>query len=117
MTWWAAGHWRTGPRSGRVCGSSTSPLAETGGWRCRAFGEARDSFAQPVYAHTSPVYVGTGLPTGKAAESATGFAREIERYSETIGRCGRFARDEQREEVLHLFAEGRAAYERLVKGD
>ena len=38
------------------------------GWiAARLYGEARDSFEQPVYAHTSPVYVGSGVPRGKVS--------------------------------------------------
>ena len=92
--------------------------ARGNGWlAARAYGEARDSFAQPVYAHTSPVYVGTGLPAGKAAESASQFARAIDQYSDAIRQFGRFARDEQREEVLHLFAEAKKVYEQLAGKD
>ena len=84
------------------------------GWiAVRAFGAARDSFRQAVYAHSSPVFVGTGLPVGKAGEAAAFFAQGIERSSELIGRFGRFNKDEQREEVLHLFEEGRKVYAKL----
>ena len=86
------------------------------GWvAVRAFGAARDSFQQAVYAHSSPVFVGTGLPVGKAADAAAFFARGIEASSELIGRFGRFKKDEQREEVLHLFAEGRKVYAKLER--
>ena len=86
------------------------------GWlAARAYGEARDSFAQAVYAHTSPIYIGSGLPgETKVKEAASFFARGIEAASENIRRSGRFARDEQREEVLHLFEEGRKVYARLL---
>ena len=88
---------------------------EGDGWiGARAYGEARDSFAQPVYAHTSPVYIGTGLPAGKVEESASYFLRAIDESREKIRRFGRFTRDEQREEVLHLFAEGRKIYTGLA---
>ena len=88
---------------------------EGDGWiGARAYGEARDSFAQPVYAHTSPVYIGTGLPARKVEESASFFARAIDESSELIHHFGRFTRDEQREEVLHLFEEGRKVYDDLA---
>jgi len=88
---------------------------EGDGWiGVRAYGEARDSFAQPVYAHTSPVYIGTGLPAGKVGESASFFLRAIDESAEKIRRFGRFTRDEQREEVLHLFVEGRKVYAGLA---
>jgi hypothetical protein len=86
------------------------------GWlAARAYGEARDSFAQAVYAHTSPVYVGTGLPGEAVVKAAASFfERGIEAASERIRSSGRFTRDEQREEVLHLFEEGRKVYAGLL---
>ncbi len=86
------------------------------GWiGARAYGGARDSFAQAVYAHTSPVYIGSGLPVGKVREAAAFFAQGIEASSALIGRFWRFTRDEQREEVLHLFEEGRKVYAKLME--
>ena len=88
---------------------------ENDGWiATRVYGDARDSFAQPVYAHTSPIYIGSGLPQHKVKESADFFLRAVETSAELIQRLGRFARDEQREEVLHLFNEGRKVYAGLV---
>ena len=49
-------------------------------------------------------------PEGRAA-----LARGIEESSELIGRFGRFTTDAQREEVLHLFEEGRKVYAKLEK--
>ena len=88
---------------------------ESDGWvAARAFGEARDSFAQPVYAHTSPVYVGSGLPGGTAPASAAFFLRSIDAAMDTVRQSWRFTRDSQREEVLHLFQEGRKVYAGLA---
>jgi hypothetical protein len=85
------------------------------GWiAARAYGEARDSFLQPVYAHTSPVYVGDGPPPDRARESAAFFLKRLDESSEQIGRFGRFTRDEQRQEVLHLFREARKVYAGLA---
>ena len=84
---------------------------ESNGWvAVRTFGKARDSFAQPVYAHTSPVYIGTGLPAARAPEAAASFVRAIDHAIDCVSHNYRFARDEQREEVLHLFNEGRNVY-------
>ena len=88
---------------------------ESDGWvAARAFGEARDSFAQPVYAHTSPIYIGTGRPDSVAQESATFFVRSIDNAMEIVNRDWRFTKDTQREEVLHLFNEGRKVYADLA---
>ena len=84
------------------------------GWvAARTFGSARDSFKQAVYAHSSPVYVGTGLPAGKVGEAAAAFARGIESSRDVIRQYNRFTKDSQREEVLHLFEQGRKVYAAL----
>ena len=89
---------------------------ESDGWvAARAFGEARDSFAQPVYAHTSPIYIGTGRPDSTVQSSAGFFVRSIDSAMEIVNRDWRFAKDTQREEVLHLFNEGRKVYQNLAK--
>ncbi len=89
---------------------------ETDGWiAARAYGDARDSFAQAIYAHTSPVYIGTGQPPKTAQESAAFFVRSIDDSIEWVSRVGRFTKDEQREEVLHLFREGRKVYADLAE--
>ena len=89
---------------------------ESDGWvAARAFGEARDSFAQPVYAHTSPIYIGTGRPDTVSQSSAAFFVHSIDSAIEIVNRDWRFAKDTQREEVLHLFNEGRRVYENLAR--
>ena len=89
---------------------------ETDGWlAARAYGDARDSFAQAIYAHTSPVYIGTGRPDNIAKESAAFFVRSIDDSIDWVRRVGRFTKDEQREEVLHLFNEGRKVYASLAE--
>ena len=88
---------------------------ETDGWlAARAYGDARDSFAQAVYAHTSPIYIGTGRPNGIAQESARFFVRSIDDSIEWVRRTGKFTTDAQRDEVLHLFNEGRRIYADLA---
>ena len=64
---------------------------ETDGWvAARAYGEARDSFAQAIYAHTSPVYIGTGRPNRIAQESAAFFVRSIDDSIDWVSRIGKF---------------------------
>ena len=61
------------PRNRTVSGDLTSK-SKTDGWiAARAYGDARDSYAQAIYAHTSPVQIGTGRPPGIAQESAAFF--------------------------------------------
>lgn len=89
--------------------------SEHDGWlAARAFGEARDSFDQPVYAHTSPVYIASGLPPNAVSESATFFQTAIDEAQEHLKHY-RFTKDEQRQEVQHLFAEGRKVYADLLR--
>ncbi|MCZ6678463.1 MAG: CehA/McbA family metallohydrolase [Candidatus Poribacteria bacterium] len=86
------------------------------GWiAARTFGDARDSFAQAIYAHTSPVYIGTGRPDGIAQESAALFVRSIDDSIDWVSRIGKFTKDAHREEVLHLFREGRKVYAGLAQ--
>ena len=90
---------------------------EADGWiAARAYGDARDSFAQAIYAHTSPVQIGTGRPPGIAQDSAAFFVRSIDDSIDWISRIGKFTKDEQREEILHLFHEGRKIYAGLTAG-
>ena len=90
---------------------------EADGWiAARAYGDARDSFAQAIYAHTSPVQIGTGRPPGIAQDSAAFFVRSIDDSIDWISRIGKFTKDEQREEILHLFNEGRKIYAGLTVG-
>ena len=89
---------------------------ESDGWvAARAFGKARDSFTQPVYAHTSPIYIGTGRSADIAQGSAAFFVRSIDSAMEIVNRDWRFTKDAQRAEVLHLFNEGRKVYQNLAE--
>ena len=109
---------KTVPLDGRrQCGEWAFDLKiESDGWvAARAFGEARDSFGQPLYAHTSPIYIGSGLPADIAQDSAAFFVRSIDSAAETVSRDWRFTNDTQREEVLHLFNEGREIYQNLAE--
>ena len=86
------------------------------GWiAARAYGAARDSYAQAVYAHTSPVYIGSGIPAKVVNDSAKFFVRSIDNSIDWVNRIGRFTQDQQRQEVLHLFNEGRKVYADLAK--
>jgi hypothetical protein len=82
------------------------------GWvAARAQGVARDSFYHPVYAHASPVYIGSGVPAGEARASAAVFTERIDTAIGHITDSLRYTTDAQREEVLHLFHAGRKVYE------
>ena len=61
---------------------------EADGWiAARAYGDARDSFAQAIYAHTSPVQIGTGSsPRHRTGVYAAFFVRSIDDSIDWINR-------------------------------
>ena len=57
------------------------------------------------------------LPSPPLGPSSAGFfLRAIEESRDLIDRFGRFSQDVQRQEVLHLFEEGRKVYAALRSG-
>ncbi|MCH7594593.1 MAG: CehA/McbA family metallohydrolase, partial [Chloroflexi bacterium] len=87
------------------------------GWIAARLGSSeRDSFAQALWAHTSPVYIDAG---GKKpaiqAESAALFVRDIEESMAWVKTKGRFYTDAQRAEVVDLFRQGQDVYRSLTK--
>ena len=80
----------------------------------RASGEARDSFNQAVYAHTSPVYVRNGRIDSSQSEGAKYFLESIDQSMDWLDNVGRFTKDEQRDNVKDLFLKGRLEFEKLV---
>ncbi len=93
------------------------PVASDGWLAARCSGTTRDSFDQPVYAHTSPVYLETGRPNPLRADSTRFFTSSIDRSLEWVRKKGRFTRDEQRDRVVELYLDGRSVYEKLQKGE
>ncbi len=89
--------------------------AECDGWiAARLWSQTRDSFAQPVFAHTSPVYVTTGAAGPEKSEAAAYFDDAIKRSLEWIGSKGKFYTDKQRREVIDLFREGQQVYKNML---
>jgi hypothetical protein len=80
----------------------------------RLSGDARDSFAQPVFAHTSPVYVTTGKASEERAEAARWFTDAIEKSLEWVLTKGKYYNDGQRREIVDLFREGQQVYKNLL---
>jgi len=112
--------------NGRVVGSKMFPAgsksgeltletsAESDGWvAARLSSDARDSFAQPVFAHTSPVYVNVGKDGAHKREAAASFDWAIERSLEWVNTKGRFYTDAQRKEVVDLFREAQQRYKAM----
>ena len=88
---------------------------EADGWIGARLGSgSRDSFTQPIWAHTSPVYVtGTGVQSEASARSATYFADRIQEGIGWVKTKGRFYTDAQRKEVVDLFKQGQDWYSKL----
>ena len=85
------------------------------GWLAARLGSTRrDSFFQPIYAHTSPVYVKTGTTAPERSAAAAGFVASIDASLEWVTRKGRYHTDAQRREVRDLFRQGQDVYRALV---
>ena len=81
----------------------------------RLFSGVRDSYLQPQFAHTSPVYVLTGKDAPERKTSASEFVRKIDESIEWVQRKGRFYNDNQRSEIENLFREGQERYKEWAK--
>jgi len=89
--------------------------AVSDGWIAARLGStSRDSFFEPIYAHTSPLYAMTGIRSEEEKLAAARFDRAISQALEKIERLGRFQTDKQRQEVLNLFRQGQAVYRGLL---
>jgi len=86
------------------------------GWiAARCSGAARDSFEQAIFAHTSPVYMQTGIPSPVRRESAQFFVDSLNSSLEWVNTTGRFLNKQQRTTVVNLFREGQRVYEELAR--
>ena len=86
------------------------------GWLvARVWSTERDSFAQPIFAPTSPIYIVTGLPCPRKSLAASYFSSQIENSLSWIGSKGKFYNDNQRREILDLYKEGQQIYKKLIK--
>ena len=87
----------------------------TDGWiAARLFSNARDSFAQPIWAHTSPIYVKTGAEAIEKKQAAVWFDEHIEKSLEWVTKKGKFYTDSQRKEVVDLFRQGQQVYKAML---
>lgn len=87
------------------------------GWvAARCWGSRRTSYAHPLWAHTSPVYL-RATPAPPVVRAASGaFVEHVDRAREYISTRARFDNAAQRDRLLQLYADGRAAFERLTRG-
>jgi len=93
---------------------SVDVKASTNGWlAARLSSQVRDSFFQPIFAHTSPVYIETGLAAPEQAEAAHYFDQAIDTGLDWVNQKGKFRNDSQRREVVALFREGQSVYQKL----
>jgi len=85
------------------------------GWiAARIKSKTRDSFFQPVWAHSSPTYISTGKENfSEKNASAKHFVKEIDRSLEWVSKKGKFYSDKQRKEILDLHKKGRSLYKKL----
>jgi hypothetical protein len=87
------------------------------GWiAARCWSSRRTSFAHPLWAHTSPVYLRSTPGQATVRSAATDFLEHVERARQYITTRARFDNTTQRDRMLQLYADGRAAFERLARG-
>jgi hypothetical protein len=94
---------------------STRVAASSDGWlAARVFSRNFDSFYQPIYAHTSPVYVLTGVRSPEQREAAGRFATAIDSALEKINRRFMFPSQTERLEVVELFRAAQDVYKGML---
>jgi hypothetical protein len=104
--------WPEGRRKGEI---HQRISADRDGWvAARLWGNARDSFNQSIYAHTSPTYFRCGSPSAERAVGARFFLDSIDESLKWIDTVGRYNSDQQRAEVKELFRQGREVFADLV---
>ena len=108
----AAESYPEGSKAGTLTADVT--LSNDGWISSRLFSDARDSFAQPIWAHTSPIYVKTGVASPEKKQAAVWFDDQIEKSLEWVTKKGKFYTDSQRKEVVDLFKQGQAVYRGMV---
>ena len=85
------------------------------GWiAARCYSHVRDSYAQEIFAHTSPIYLRCGSPNPAIKPDAAYFVAGIDDALERwVSHKLRYGNDRQREEVRELFKLGRAYFAAL----
>ena len=90
-------------------------VAQEDGWlAARIFSRRRDSFYQPIFAHTSPVWLHVDCPSAAASRSAAFFVRSLDEAQDWVRGSGGFDNVRQQEEVVNLFDRAQAAYRQLL---
>jgi hypothetical protein len=114
--------------NGQVVGSQACPGGSLQGeWRiplevgedgwlvARAFSRRRDSFYQPLFAHTSPIWCQVDCPSPARLSSAAFFVQALDQAAEWVNTLGKFGSPRQQAEVLDLFKSAQAAYRGLLR--
>ena len=100
-------------REGTLAAAIESP---SDGWiAARLFSGTRDSYLQPQFAHTSPVYVKTGKQSPESVEACRLFVDQIDSSINWVRQKGRFYTNRQRSEVESLFREGQEIYRKWTE--
>jgi len=100
-------------REGTLAATVESP---SDGWiAARLFSSLRDSYLQPQFAHTSPIYVKTGKQSPEHIEACRLFVDRIDASIEWVRQKGRFYTNGQRSEVESLFREGQEVYRKWAE--
>ena len=85
-------------------------VGEDGWLAARAFSRRRDSFYQPLFAHTSPIWCQVDCPSRARSSSAAFFVQSLDQAAEWVNTLGKFGSPRQQAEVLDLFKSAQAAY-------
>jgi len=116
---------------GRVVGSQASrpvgghfearaafPLTinESGWLALRISSNEKNAFGEPLFGHTSAVYVEMGGKTIFKREAAEALVADMRVAIDSIGQHAKFADDDQRDEVLNVYREGIATLEARLNG-
>jgi hypothetical protein len=103
------------PGTDEARGVWTTTLDADGGWlAARASGRRRTSYGHALWAHTSPVYLRRLAQRDRMRASSQYFLDRIGSSMDWLARRARFDDASQRERMLALFTEGRAAYAALL---
>ena len=92
------------------------PVNHDGWIAVRLASGQRDSFNQPIWAHSSPVYLtGTGRAPTSQKDSARYFVDRIDESIAWVRKKGKFYNDGQRKEVVELHKAGQGIYKKLLR--
>jgi hypothetical protein len=84
------------------------------GWvAARCWGRQRTSYAHPLWAHTSPVYLRKSAAPPRVRAASDYFVERIDAARAWIATSARFDTAGQRDRMLQIFADGRDEFERL----